>query len=79
MTEEAAKLHIESCKEGGGVVAIHDGIREYLLRFVKDHIDPHAQHEQRLDSIKAGRFEQAPLVADEADVLDVVWHEDGCL
>ena len=77
LTEETAELHIESCKKGGGVVAIHNCIRDYLLRLVRDHIDPHAQGEQRLDSIKAGRFQQAPSDADEADVLDVVWHEDG--
>ena len=77
LTEDTAELHIESCKTGGGVVTIHNGIRDFLLKFVKDHIDPHAKHEQRLDSLKAGRLEKAPQDADEADVLDVVWHEGG--
>ena len=67
---------MESCKKGGGVVTTHNGIRDLLWKFIKDYIDPHALREQRLESLKLGRLQDMLPGDDQADVLDVVWHEN---
>ena len=46
---DGAELHCNTCKVGGGVLKIHNEVRDVLWKFVQEHVDPHALREQRLD------------------------------
>ncbi|CAK0866371.1 unnamed protein product [Prorocentrum cordatum] len=66
----ASLANAEGCKVGGGVVGGHNEVRDILLRFAAKCADPRALKEQRLQSLRAGKLEDADDVDSPGDALD---------
>eukprot|EP00959_Pyramimonas_sp_CCMP1952_P014031 296718-Pyramimonas_sp.AAC.1 len=52
LNDDVAEHRVSTCKIGGGVVRARNDVRDFLLQWVKKHIDPRALKEQRMDSLR---------------------------
>jgi len=73
------QAHAATCKLGGGVVRVHNAVRDALATFIRRRVAPDVLCEQRLEGMRpaaAMEVDAGAAGGDGGDRLDVCWHSD---